>query len=180
MNKTTGLVGLVGLVMAGVTHHLVWTLIGRLAFAGYVGLMLACAGGMDDTPRAEDRAPMPAVIDHGQLKAKPDSVQPFSQADYDRWGLAGSWAWQVAEKDLPMHFSVSGGELLATGAYGSFRGGEHQGILVLKEEYDGPGPSTTTWVNLAPGRPGELVAGVQLCGGDESPPSGMSVRRVHP
>ena len=56
-----------GLVMAGAAHHLKWSLLCRLTFAGYVGLMHAWTDGMDDTPRTEDDAhmsPLSQADDH--------------------------------------------------------------------------------------------------------------------
>jgi len=146
---------------------------------GLAGLMLACAGWMDDGPSTEAGKHMNAVIDDGRLKNMKDARSPFSSADFDRWGLAGTWTWHVAGEDQELKFSMEGDELVAKGAYGTFRGGEHEGLLVLKEYIDGPGPPMTTWVNLAPVQDGELVAGIQA-GGDMDQPSGTSVLRVGP
>ena len=80
-------------------------------------------------------------------------------------GLDGTWTWRVGLKDQALHFSIEGDELVATSSYGTFRGGEIDGVLVLCERIEGPGPPSTTWVNLAPSAPGVLAGSVMAAGG---------------
>ena len=110
-----------------------------------VAASLACSGSSTQT--SETDSMNPAItgdrLTHMQLEAS-----PFDQADLTRWGLDGTWTWHVGFQDQDLRFSIEGDELVATSSYGTFRGGELDGVLVLSERIEGPGPPSTTWVNL--------------------------------
>jgi hypothetical protein len=145
------------------------------AFAAAVGLSLACSGMPTNKTSGAD--PMNSAITADHLTHMSPATRPFTQPDLDRWDLGGTWVWHVGLTDQELRFTLEGNELVATGKYGTFRGGETGGVLVLQETPDGQGPPTTTWVNLTRTGPDTLVGGVMASGGmDELSP--VTVRRM--
>ena len=141
----------------------------------FVGLlMLACAGSSDRKTTGASEMSEPTGQDGLRYTRLPEA--PFTLDDYVRWQLEGDWTWHIGFENRPVEFSVDGQTLVLQSTYGTFRGGEIDGTLVLRERESGPGPELITWVNLSRSDEGTLVGGV-IAGGDEDELSQVTVRR---
>jgi hypothetical protein len=142
-----------------------------------VGLSLACSGMPTNKNSGAD--PMNSAITADHLTHMSPATSPFTQADLDRWDLGGTWVWHVGFADQKLRFTLEDNTLVATGNYGTFRGGETGGVLVLQETHEGQGPPTTTWVNLTRTGPDTLVGGV-MASVELDKLSTVTVRRLSP